>query len=290
MKGIYIAALITTIAVLLIFGTLAYKIKDKANERWLLLAFLIALPLQPLAFYFVRLPLNRLLVMILGSKSTLYEWITLFYAPLTEEPAKLVPLLVPFILRDINKETFVRYAVVIGLGFGIGEIWFVASRVAQNPQFASMPFYNFGGFFSERMMVCVIHGVFLSVSLWRLRDRFWFGVLGAMGLHFLGNFPIYLMTKNFLGLGQPFWQVLVSLWVVLFFIGGLALLAAFKYGSAKKIGRFIFGKAKCPECGKVYDKPLFGLNLGPKRYEPCPHCKKWHLVGIENSVTEEQTD
>src|SRR5215475_13718556 len=110
MQGIYIAALITTALVLAIYGSFILKMKVPVNKRSLLIAFLLVLTAQPLAFYLVRLPLDGLLAGILGKESKIYEFITLFYAPLTEEPAKLIPLLFPFILRDITKENFVRYA------------------------------------------------------------------------------------------------------------------------------------------------------------------------------------
>jgi RsiW-degrading membrane proteinase PrsW (M82 family) len=140
MKSIYVTAFITTAVVFSVYGGIIFKMKSRVDWRWPLLAFLIVLPLQPLVFYLVRLPFNNWLVGRLGSTSNLYEWITLFYAPLTEEPAKLIPLLVPFIFLDIRKENFVRYALAIGLGFGIGEIWFLAERIASNPSFASFSF------------------------------------------------------------------------------------------------------------------------------------------------------
>ena len=283
MKSIYVTAFITTAVVLSVYGASIYKMKSPSDCRWLLLAFLIVLPLQPLAFYLVRLPLNNWLVGRLGSTSALYEWITLFYAPLTEEPAKLVPLLVPFIFLDIRKENFVRYALAIGLGFGIGEIWFLAERIANNPSFASFSFWQFSGFFNERLMVCLLHGVFVSVALWRLRDKFLLGVAGAMLLHFFGNFPIYLMHKNLFGFGSTAWSLIVNLWLGLYFFGGIALLSFFVYGKAG-VGRLIFGKTRCPECGCVYDSPFFGFNLGAKRYERCSRCKRWHMIGIANKV------
>lgn len=289
MKGIYIAALITTIAVLLIYGGFVYKMKAPANKRLLFLAFLIVLPMQPLAFYLVRVPINHWLLAKLGSQSGLYQAITLFYAPLTEEPAKLLPLLVPFILCDITKETFVRYAVAIGLGFGIGEIWFIAERLSHNPEFAWMPFYYFGGFMGERFVVCLIHGAFLSLLLWRLRDKFLYGFFLAVMAHFFGNFPIFLMAKNFGGIGLPAWQIIVALWIQLYFLGGIALLAYFSYGKIE-IGRFIFGKAKCPECKEVYNRPLFGLNMFHKRYEQCPNCKKWQWITYPDDVPKEESE
>jgi len=289
MTSIYYMALITTVVATAAYGVIIYRMKAPADKRWLLLAFLIALPLQPLAFYLVRVPFNGWLVGKLGSTSKVYEWITLFYAPLTEEPAKLVPLLVPLILRDIRRSNFVRYALAIGLGFGIGELWFVAGRIASNPHFAAIPFWQFTGFFNERLMVCLMHGAFVSVALWRLRDKFLLGEAGTMALHFCGNFPIYLMSKNLFGIGTTAWSVIVNLWVVLYFFGSIALLTYFVYGKAG-VGRLIFGKTKCPECGAIYDSPLFAFNLGTKRYERCSACKKWHMIGMDNKVMEERPE
>lgn len=287
MKGIYPAALITTVIALSLYGTIIWKMKSPVDKRWLWLAFLLVLPLQPLAFYLVRVPLNSLLMAKLGTSSRLYEWLTLFYAPLTEEPAKLVPLLVPFLLRDIRKENFVRYALAIGLGFGIGEMWFIAGRIAGVPQFASTPFWQFTGFMNERLMVCMLHGAFVSVALWRLRNKFLLGVLGAMGLHFFANFPIYLMQKNLFGWGNTIWSVVVGNWVGLYTLGGVALLIYFVYGKVG-LGRIIFGRTKCPECGNIYDSSFFALNLGTKRYERCPGYRKWHVVGVEDKLTKEE--
>jgi len=287
MHGIYIAAIITTALVLGVYGSFILKMKLPVNRRALLIAFLLVLPAQPLAFYLVRIPADNWLTAVLGKESQLFEIIRLFYAPLTEEPAKLLPLIFPFILRDIGKENFVRYAMTIGLAFGIGEIWFVAERIMHNPQFSTMPFYYFGGFLGERFQVCLLHGAFNSLVLWRLRDKLWLGFLLAAAAHFFGNFPIYLMAKDFGGLGSATWQVLVSLWVTVYFLSGIALLAYFRYGKAN-VGRFIFGRTKCPECGGIYDSPFFGLNLGTKRYEKCAHCRKWHITGLADKVSEDE--
>jgi len=289
MKSIHYMALITTVVAASVYGVVIYRMKSPADKRWLFLAFLIALPLQPLAFYLVRLPLNEWLVGKLGSTSKVYEWITLFYAPLTEEPAKLVPLLVPLIFRDIRSSNFVRYALAIGLGFGIGELWFIAGRIAGNSHFDAIPVWQFTGFFNERLMVCLMHGAFVSVALWRLRNRFLLGEAGAMALHFCGNFPIYLMGKNLFGIGTTAWSVIVNLWVVIYFWGSIALLAYFVYGKGG-IGRSIFGKTKCPGCNAIYDSPLLACNLGVRRYERCSACKKWHMIGISNKVTEERQE
>jgi len=156
-----------------------HKLRLPANERLLSLAATVALPLCPLAFFLVRLPLDHWLVAQLGATSAAYKWLATFYAPLTEEPAKLIPLLIPAIRRDLNARNFVRYALAIGVGFAIGEMWLLADRVARMPAFAALPFYQFGGYVSERLMVCMFHSAFVAVALWRWRRRFAFGVASA---------------------------------------------------------------------------------------------------------------
>jgi len=232
MKSIYVAALITMVISLLVYGaviiTTVYFSSSPINKLSLLLAFLIVLPMQPLAFYLVRLPIDKILVAKLGVSSWLYQFISLFYAPLTEEPAKLVPLILPFILRDIKFETFARYAMTIGLGFGIGELWFIANRIAGNPQFDSLPFYAFlGGFGLERFMVCLFHSAFVSFCLWRLRNKFWLGFSLAVLTHFFGNFPIFLASKNLFGLGPQIWQTILVLWIQIYFIAAIIVVTIF---------------------------------------------------------------
>ena len=275
MPGIYDAAIITAAAALATFGTLICKLKQPADTRLLWLAALLVLPMKPLAFYLVRVPLDHWLVAQLGSGSAAYRWIITLYAPLTEEPAKLLPLLLPAIRRDIRPENFVRYALAIGLGFALGEMGFIARQVAHVPALAGLPFWQFGGYFGERLMTCVFHAAFVSMSLWRLRRGFVFGVAGAMLLHWLGNFPISLMAWNVGGMGKAFWATMTQLWLLVYFIAAVALLSFFAFGRMSPL-KLIFGRRHCPECDTDYDAPLLALNFGYTRYERCPHCRHWH--------------
>jgi hypothetical protein len=275
MHEIYLTAVITTAIAAAIFGPLLHKLKMPANERLLWFAAALALPLQPLAFYFVRVPLDHWLVSQLGSTSATYQWLISLYAPLTEEPAKLVPLLIPAIRRDIRAANFVRYALAIGVGFGIGEMWFIADRIADLPLFAEVPFYQFGGYVAERLMVCLFHCAFVSVALWQLRRRFALGFAGAAALHWLGNFPLLLMAWNVGGLGKTFWTVAIQGWLLLYVLGSLALFSYFTFGRIAP-GRALFGVRHCPGCGQDYDAPLLGINFGVRRYERCPNCRRWH--------------
>lgn len=275
MCGIYPAAALTSGIAAALFGTFIFKLRQPADGRLLWLAALIALPLQPFAFYFVRVPLDHWLVAQLGSSSATYTWLSSLYAPLTEEPAKLVPLLLPAIFRDVRRENFVRYALAIGVGFAVGEMWFVADRIARVPALAVLPFYQFGAYMNERLMTCVFHSAFVSVALWRLQRRFALGFAGAVALHWLSNFPVFLMAWNVGGLGKTFWMVSIQCFLVLYFFAALAWLSFCAFGQVVPTW-IIYGPRRCPECETDYDAPLFALNFGSTRYERCPHCRRWH--------------
>ena len=285
MHGIYLTAVLTTAVAVAIFGTVIHKLRLPANERLLWLAAALVLPLSPIAFFLVRIPLDHWLVARLGAKSVAYKWLITFYAPLTEEPAKLIPLLIPAIRRDLGAKNFARYAVAIGVGFAIGEMWLIADHAARVPRLAALPFYQFGGYVSERLMVCVFHSAFVAMALWRWRRRFALGVAGAVALHWLGNFPLSLMAWNAGGLGKTFWMGFAQCFLVLYFLAAIALLLYFSFHRATSTwtGLIFYGSRHCPECAKDYDAPLLGLNFGPLRYERCPHCRHWHWTHAQNA-------
>ncbi|MBI5759532.1 MAG: hypothetical protein HZA46_13520 [Planctomycetales bacterium] len=271
--GILIVAAFTTVLCLTVIGGFVGW-RSPRNE-WGLLALLVVfeLGMSPLAFYGVRLPLDGLLKGWIADVGT-YRFVSTFYAPLTEEPTKLWPLLLPWVWRSLSRENAVRRAMALGLGFGIGEIWFLAEIIHRNdPVTAALPWWQLGGFLNERFMVCVMHGAFSAVAI---RGRWW-GVPAAMTLHFFGNFPIYLRGINAFGWGANVWTNIIGLWVVAYFLTMMFILCWMIAGNLR-IGRLLFGDATCPDCGIVYPCPLFRLNLGIKRLERCPGCKKWHLL------------
>jgi hypothetical protein len=156
----------------------------------------------------------------------------------------------------------------------------LAEQVSRVPAYAGYPWFFFGGFISERFMVCVLHGAFTAAALVNVHrgvGRLAAGVLAAMGLHYLGNFPIYVASLDPWGWGKTTWQLALSGWVAVYFIFGLVFLGTLAYGR-HGAGRLFFGRARCPECGAVYPRPMWGFNLVTKRYERCPVCNKWHLT------------
>lgn len=276
--GIYLAAIIATVAAVAFNGYLVHRLSATGDRRALLIAAIVALPLQPLAFYLVRLPLDGLLRSLIGTGMT-YVAATTFYAPLTEEPAKWLVLAMPPVRRALRPDNAVAMALAIGLGFGVGEIWFLATQVAAVPDYAGLPFWMFGGFFVERFIVCFLHGGMIAFLVARLAAGrpLWPGALAGMALHYAVNLPIFLKAIGAFGIPQEVWTIVASLGpIVIAILLGVAL----NRMSRGRLQREALGRSTCPECGTVYPRPLLALNLGPWRYERCPNCRRFHMVRL----------
>lgn len=285
---IYIAAIITSTLSLVFIGGILFSRSPREQRPFLGLLLLLMLPMNPLAFHLVRMPIDACLSSLLGPQSHLHEFIRTLYAPLTEEPAKLWPLLIPLIYRRAKAIPLHRVAFAIGIGFGIGETWTVASLLAKSPEIAKYPWYMLSGYMSERMMVCVIHSAFTAsaLALALKHRRIVLGILACMFLHFIGNFPIFLAGKNAFGLGPKAWQAVLSIWVLIYFLTMGSFLAYLAFGK-QWFRNIVRGRTTCPECKQKYEHPIFGVNLIHKRYERCPHCQHWHMV---SAFDEEQNE
>jgi len=280
MSGIYIAAMITAVFALIVYGALLMRLTERRDIRSIFLAMVLALPLQPLAYYWVRVPIIAMLTRVWPPQSETFGWIATLLAPITEEPAKLLPLLVPALWLRATRRTALPLGLALGLGFGIGEILFVAFQAAKNSEVAALPFYMFGGFLGERFMVCFMHGAMTVVAIWGLRSRFAWGLWAAMGLHFLLNFPIALAGRNIGGLGALVWSIILLLWILAYFLALMALVARLRFGEIA-IGRLMLGDMICPNCAREYPRPLFGFNFIWWRYEQCPHCRRYHWCRMQ---------
>lgn len=278
MSGVLIAAILTAAAVILFYGMLIRMLSEPGDRRVLLIAAVAMLPMQPIAFFFLRVPLDGLLQGSIGTADP-YPLLTTLYAPLTEEPAKWLVLLIPLVRRRLTPDNAVPLALATGVGFGLGEIGFLARRLMEVPELAGMPFWNLGGFLLERFVVCFLHGAFLVFFFRRLAlgRPSWPGALAGMALHFALNFPIFLAGAGLFGLPPEIWQAILTLYMLSF----AALLGAVINGMVGGTLRTAaMGVSTCPECGTEYPRPLLALNLGPVRYERCPACRKFHLVRI----------
>lgn len=260
-----------------IFGATLWRITPANERRWVMLCVIAQLPMSWLMFHAVRLPLDAWLAKMLGEGQPL-AWLRTAYAPLTEEPAKLWPLLLPVIARLVTRASVGRFALALGLGFALGEILTVAGLIsARQPAVAALPWWQLGGFITERFVTCATHGAMTSLALfvWRKHMGLIPGLLLAMSAHYVANFPITAGQRGWFGPNPQVVQTVLSLWVTVCFLCSIAWLTFLTVGF-RRLALFLYGYADCPECGKDYARPLTGLNFGRRRYEPCPHCGKWH--------------
>lgn len=289
MPGIYIAAIISTTLALVIAGRFILLGTPKGERKFIIVLMAFHLPMCALAFYCLREPLDHFVQKALGGSHTAYQFARTFYAPLTEEPAKLWLLLVPSFFASLTRENALRRAMAIGLGFGIGEMWLLAGWHAQNPHIAKIPWWALQGFVQERFIVCFMHGVFTCAALRTIREKPVRSVLFAMALHYLGNFPIFLAQLNVPALGRN-WLVVLVLWVMFYFLAMLALLVWF-YPDIGGIRKSLHARGQCPGCGFVFSRwRLANFNIRCRELlvgrrlscgislERCPRCKKWHKV------------
>lgn len=271
-----IAVALTVALTLAVYGTALWLATPREDRFWTVACVVATLPMCAAAYYFVRLPLNGALVGLFGEGEALF-WIRAWYAPLTEEPTKLWPLLIPAVRRRIDLQSAGRYGLALGLGFALGEIFVVAQIIAtKSPDVAALPWTQLGGFIGERFMTGAVHSGMTALALYAWRRSGWLslGLAAAALAHFAANFAISAGQRGWLG-SQESSRALVSLWVAVCFLLALIWLGTLQFG--RDVGRALYGRAFCPECGTVYDRSLVGLNFGfSRRYEPCPHCHKWH--------------
>ncbi|MEI6540527.1 MAG: hypothetical protein WCO86_13540 [Planctomycetota bacterium] len=275
MHSIYIAAIVVTAFATAIYAGLLALLTPKEIRKSLLLLALIELPLQPLALFYVRKPLDGIILSAMG-KTDWYYFVTAWYAPVTEELAKLLPVILFLVFKRIDKNQLRAWMLPISFGFGIGEAWLIAWTITRVPAYANTPWYMFGGFLNERLQVCFIHGMMTGLGLFLSigKGRWLLGTFVAMLLHFFMNLPIYLFSPLVLNLNPTTAGLLSSLWVLIYFLIAIALVLG-KDGAAL-LGRKLFGQAQCPRCNAIYDRPLIAVNMGSMRYERCPDCKTWN--------------
>jgi hypothetical protein len=211
--GPLVTAGLTAVLGLVAVGFLARRFAGHAATGWALpLAVLAALPLQPLVYFLVRIPIQLGITGLLPSG--LLPWVGFLYAPLTEEPAKWLVAL--WLRRAIRPDSWLGIALGIGLGFALGEIALIAFGLSLSPASAATPFWAYWGFAIERLATCLLHGLMLGPVLRPAAQgrALWPGALTGVALHFAINFPILFVQIDLFGLGRPVWQILVLGWVL----------------------------------------------------------------------------
>lgn len=283
MSGLIVAAVITATLALGAGGTVLVRAAaDRSERAFLLVLLVLCLPLQPASLFLFRFPVVDAMLMrpwLQGRHGEAYLLAQSLYAPLTEEPFKLLPWILLPLRRRLTPANAAAAAAAVGIGFGIGEIGTIAWLLRASPIVVGVPFWQFGGLVVERLAVCICHGGFTLAFVWLLAGgrNPWPGFALGVLAHFLGNAPILFAALDPFGLPRAAWSVLLQLWLGIWVIGALAGFARAR-PEAQSLGRLLFGQARCPRCAVVYDRPALAMNLGVRRYERCPACRTWNLT------------
>lgn len=223
MPSIYLAAIIATMLAVIIIGTIVLKILKK--NLFLLLPFSIFfLPMSYITFTFIRVPIVKFVINCFKIPQTVTAWplwyvaLVLLYAPVTEELIKLLPLFLSWIRKKISFNNRIAIGLMIGLGFGIGELWLVASWFSRNVYIAGYHWYQLWGYILERLISCFSHGVFTTVALKGLGNKFTKYIIYAIGLHALSNLPIVMSRLGVIKLSTIVFQNISLLYLLLFLI------------------------------------------------------------------------
>lgn len=197
----YICASIVTILSLLIPFSWKYsRIKEK---EYLLLYILLSLPLSAVVNIFIKAPIFSYLLIIFNIDNELTQWpiwfsfIITIIGPLLEEGIKLLPLLILIKLLSMDKLRIYLLGILIGIGFGIGEAWYLGYSFSEGmPEYISglknlgMLLLGFGG---ERFLATLIHALLTGMVAFGILIKepiryFFLAVL----FHFLINIPACL--------------------------------------------------------------------------------------------------
>ena len=203
--GIYLAAAVATaVAVWAGLRLLRLWIGSCRTHRWVVVFCVLG---SPAINVLVKRPL--LLAMLaaagVGRNSAGWPWwlvaAGLLMVGVTEELVKLLPLLIPSVRRQLRTDaTAVPMSFAIGLGFAVGEIWYLARSIARTqPQVASLPVYMLGGFVSERAATVVIHSALTLIALSSFRRgprRLAVGVVAAILAHAAIDFTPALFQRG----------------------------------------------------------------------------------------------
>lgn len=237
MHSLYVAALVPTAVVLGIPGAILWGTSPRAERPLIAALFALELPMFFVSSFVLRDPLNAFIDARVDPASAGGLWLRSFQAPLVEEPCKLWLLFLAWHLGRVTPLNALRVGMTIGVSFGVSEIWGLAVRFAQDPSTLGHPFWHFAGFISERAMVAPLHGVFVAAAAMRLGQGprgVALGVLTAMGLHYLANFPIVLARLGAFGLSKTIWQVILVNYTTLFSVLLLVVFLSFVKTSATR--------------------------------------------------------
>lgn len=198
--GPYIAAGLASFGLLALLGGLAYLEGGRGARFWPFLA--AALPLGLLATPLSEGASWKMFSATIGipnwRRGPLWGVLFLHFFPaVLKEAVKGLLLAVPAWRgwRESGRRAlFAGFA--LGMGFGIGEMWYQAWRLGQGALLSSgEPFWRLlGGFGAQALLSTFFHAVASALLSWgAYLGYWWWGYLGAAGLHALARLGTLLV-------------------------------------------------------------------------------------------------
>jgi hypothetical protein len=227
--GLYLAAAVTCALIVFVWGAQLWRLAPPAERAFLLLAAALTLPSFFVALWGVRLPFTDPLLVRFAAHfhpelppaalraTAAYLLPKSLEAPLVEEPFKLWPLLVPAFRLRLRTASLARVALALGLGFALSEVAGLAVLLGSHPAYRALPFWAFGGFIAERLIVALFHAAFCAMALRRWGRGLAAGLALAMTAHWAANLPIILMALDFPPLGA-LWPQVITAWLGMYFV------------------------------------------------------------------------
>jgi hypothetical protein len=191
------------------------------SRRSLTVWVLAGLPMSFLVNLLVKTPLALGISRLLGiapafNLSMPWGWLAFLalLAPVTEELIKWLPGLGLRIAKKLNEpERALWTGLAVGIGFGLGEILYLAYGIARSGLYADMPWYYFTGFLNERIVVVPLHGFLSAFSFCGLafgRGRAVLGLLAAMLGHLLINLSAILFQLQLVSANVTYYALLAT--------------------------------------------------------------------------------
>lgn len=217
-------AILTVVATTALWGGFLYAYSGRTKRY--LVYILYGLPLSAIVNLLVKGPLAGWVGAAAGIEPGLGAaatpvWFLLFLfmlSPVFEELIKVLPVAFPPVRRAAAEPNGAFWTgMALGIGFGIGEVMYLAWNIAASGAFEQYAWYMFTGFLGERLLVVFVHGFMTSVFLWLAAKRApLLGFLAAMTAHALVNSTAMLAQLGVV----PGWSASLSL-VALVIIGVL---------------------------------------------------------------------
>ena len=216
---IFIMAAITLILAWVGWGILFYRIG--IQNRMLIRITILMLPMSALVNLLIKTPVNHFVASFFHlspevnvSQPVWYLVFLSFLPPITEELAKAFPLAMPEI-RKTMKQDALWVGAWSGLGFGLGEIIYLAWTISVSLQYQGTAWYSYTGFLGERLAVCLVHAMITGIFFYFIqKGQAISGYLIAVFLHLAVNAGAILLA---LGLIKP-WVTSLSLMIMVVFL------------------------------------------------------------------------